>query len=180
MTSFKIYTENKVGAVTTIRDIVTPRYDGFNITEGIGVWKGVPEECLIVEIITDDIDRATIGEIAEEIRKKLNQETVMVSETKLSGLALFDPDGVGDMTEDERTLDDPDNDCCCENCTECKHEVEKAPQYLSKTFISGIAFSVWMDGLGRLFAIPDSEKQNVRNNPYTGGAITLKKEEPCC
>lgn len=120
MTSFKIYTENKPDALGIISGIVTPYYDGFNITPSYGVWKGVPEPCLIVEIITEDIDRATIGEVAETIRIALKQDAVLISETKLSGLALAEDDGITDLN-DQLNWDRPDKGSCCdcENCTEC-------------------------------------------------------------
>ena len=60
---------------------VTPRFDGFTMTEGVGFWKGEQESVTILTFITDEADK--VAEIADAFKVAFRQETVLMTEMAL-------------------------------------------------------------------------------------------------
>ena len=61
-----------------IVSIVSARFPGFTMIVGHGYWKGCYEQCLIIEIVTDDI--VAVEAIAFNIKQANNQESVLIQE----------------------------------------------------------------------------------------------------
>ena len=60
-------------------DVISMKFDGFTILDGIGVWKGASEECKVVVFLhvgTGDT-RANIDNIREEYRQRFGQKEVL-------------------------------------------------------------------------------------------------------
>lgn len=78
---YRIHTENKQN-VDFIASIVARRFEGFNITETVGYWKGVKEKSLVIEIDTFEEDEKLVSisvyNTAKEIKKENQQEAVLV------------------------------------------------------------------------------------------------------
>lgn len=63
-----------------LKEHVIPEFESFTVVEGVGYWKGVPEDVFIVTIITEDFyDAITINEIAEAYKKQFYQDAVLVN-----------------------------------------------------------------------------------------------------
>lgn len=75
--TFKIYTEDKNR--DGIKGIVGRFFDGYTLITGEGVWKGISEPCLIIEIVTDHQgSNGMVNRIAEDIKRINQQESVLV------------------------------------------------------------------------------------------------------
>lgn len=86
----RIYTENvNKDYILTLADAYFPAY---TVLEGQGVWQGVPERCLIIEIITIREDLLAFAEevnaLAEEIKEHNNQDAVLVTYTQGSTVTV--------------------------------------------------------------------------------------------
>ena len=60
---------------------VTPRFDGFTMTEGVGFWKGEQESVTILTFITDEATK--VAEIADAFKSAFRQDSVLMTETQL-------------------------------------------------------------------------------------------------
>ena len=76
-TLYRIYTEDK--NLDGIINLLTKVYDGYTIIHSQGYWKGLPEESIIIEIITYAVDLPTIQGIANQIKQLNSQESVLVT-----------------------------------------------------------------------------------------------------
>ena len=77
-TRWRFYTEHV--NTTFIREEVAKTFpDGANITYGHGVWEGGEESTLVIEVITETLSLFEAEQFAERIRKKNNQEAVLIS-----------------------------------------------------------------------------------------------------
>lgn len=79
---FEIFTENKNLPQTialTIR-----RFPNSTFVQSMGVYKGVPEEGLIITILAPENDRSTIQSLARDIKEMNKQESVLVVETPVT------------------------------------------------------------------------------------------------
>lgn len=57
-------------------------FDGFTAVPGLGYWKGMPEQCVVVTLCSDDSGGMTLGRakaVAGWIAAHLGQECVMVT-----------------------------------------------------------------------------------------------------
>ena len=74
----RIYTEDI--NQENIKKIVNEYYPGYTLLVGTGYWQGKPEDCLIIEIVTDDIDihKYNIKAIAAEIKQINKQDSVLI------------------------------------------------------------------------------------------------------
>ena len=79
MICYRLYTENVEGASEkVVRCLEKHGFSGATLQGGIGVWQGDTEKSLVVEIQTDGDYQGPISELAESIRRELNQWTVKV------------------------------------------------------------------------------------------------------
>lgn len=64
---------------------VIPTFPSFNITNGVGVWKGENEPCTIVSIITEDLAnfRNDVANICKFYCMEFDQESVLVTFNKI-------------------------------------------------------------------------------------------------
>ena len=77
----RLYTEDK--ARPTIMTIVGQYFDGFTLIPCTGIWKGIPENGLVVEIVSEEPWAEGVAEeIAREIKQANQQEAVLVSVQK--------------------------------------------------------------------------------------------------
>ena len=76
---YRIYTEDIDREMVLAR--TADHFDSFTVLEATGYWKGQPEKTVIIEILTDKVDKVML--LAEIIREKNSQEAVLV--VKLDG-----------------------------------------------------------------------------------------------
>ena len=65
-----------------IKDEVSPRFDGFTITEGTGFWKGEQENVTIITFITAD-GKTKVHQIADAFKTSFRQDSVLMTEQQL-------------------------------------------------------------------------------------------------
>lgn len=69
-----------------------PGVSGFTVTDGRGYYQGIPEDCLIFEVISDKMLAANAAKIAMLLASAFEQETVLYVMLPAVG-ALIDEDG---------------------------------------------------------------------------------------
>ena len=83
MRLFRIYTERK--RKTWLIRLVAEHFDGFTVFDTVGVWKGVQEKSVCIEIVTSD---AAVGYKLNRISRAIcglnKQEVVLVVEYDVS------------------------------------------------------------------------------------------------
>jgi hypothetical protein len=86
MKCFRIYTENKRDGVA--ERLTAAHFDGFNITETTGYWKGQREDSIVIEIIAPGSDSLKVEALAGELRRELQQEAVLVTATEIESFLI--------------------------------------------------------------------------------------------
>lgn len=79
---FEIFTENK--QLVHIIALTILRFPNTTFTQSMGVYKGVPEEGLIITIIAPETDRSTVLSLARDIKEMNKQNSVLVVETPVT------------------------------------------------------------------------------------------------
>ena len=81
-TLYRILTERRAN----LARIAGARFDGFTILHGSGYFRGYAEESSIIEILTDNSasQRATVYDLAEDIRRENEQTAVYVTEQSIA------------------------------------------------------------------------------------------------
>lgn len=80
---FRIHTEHSRRYQKAVEEIVSLRFDSFNIVLGTGYWKGVRERSMTIEIIGDARDEAKVRVTAKAIQIYNGQEAVYLTITEL-------------------------------------------------------------------------------------------------
>ncbi len=76
---YRIFTEDKGDAERMdVIKLVSGVFEGFTVLKGAGVWRGSLEASLIVEIEAPAVKSSLVALLAEDIRRALCQEAVMV------------------------------------------------------------------------------------------------------
>lgn len=73
---YRLYTEDKNRE--GIEQIISKYFDGFTLIPAIGYWKGNKEQSLIVEILSDKDVLPVVEQIAEEIKRVNDQQSVLI------------------------------------------------------------------------------------------------------
>lgn len=61
---------------------VTPLFSGYSLREELGMYKGEPEPCYVITIISSDYDDAlAVYGIAKAYKQQFDQETVLINST---------------------------------------------------------------------------------------------------
>ncbi len=71
---YRIYTEYI--ARDKIIAAFAASFESFTTFDGIGYWKGKPEECLIIEVVTSD--SVTLRKVCEWVKWYNKQEAVLI------------------------------------------------------------------------------------------------------
>jgi len=53
--------------------------DSFLIVDGVGVWKGTAEKCLVVEVISKDDIKQDLETVADWLTQDLKQEAILMT-----------------------------------------------------------------------------------------------------
>ena len=71
---------SKLDFARFLREHVIPEFENFAVVEGIGYWKGEPEDMFIVTIITENFyDAIVLNGIAEAYKQQFYQDMVLVN-----------------------------------------------------------------------------------------------------
>lgn len=96
MRLYRLYTERKRKA-WLIR-LVTEHFNGFTVFDTIGVWNGIQEKSVCIEIITSDVVAACkLGWISHAICGLNRQGCVLIIEHDVSA-KLYKTNGVEKLT----------------------------------------------------------------------------------
>lgn len=76
MKLYRLYTENK--NLEGIKKILNRAFESYTLLEGVGVWKGVEEKSLIIEI-SSRISQNYFDLVAEDIKELNEQNAVLVT-----------------------------------------------------------------------------------------------------
>lgn len=79
---FEIFTENK--NLISITALTVRRFPGATLVQSMGVYKGIPEEGVIITVVAPESDRSTVQSLARDIKEMNQQESVLVVETPVS------------------------------------------------------------------------------------------------
>lgn len=71
---YRVYTEDI--ARDKIVAAFAASFDAFTVFTGAGYWKGKPEECLIIEVVTSD--SITLRKVCEWVKWYNKQEAVLI------------------------------------------------------------------------------------------------------
>ncbi len=58
--------------------VLSGHYEGMNISELVGVWKGVEEKSLLVSVVCETVDYTLIKTACKELNRQLDQQAIMV------------------------------------------------------------------------------------------------------
>ncbi len=92
-TVYRIYTERR--NLPELQAMVTGMFDGYTLIWSTGVWRGLREQSVIIEIVTEGTaaDRAKVYELADVIRVAFQQTAVLVTEQQVSFTLITAPEG---------------------------------------------------------------------------------------
>ena len=62
-----------------LKSTVSTYFSGFTIYSAVGYWNQESEKTIIIEIITDDLEKVKI--VANTYKAKFNQESVLITAT---------------------------------------------------------------------------------------------------
>ena len=84
---YRIYTEDVNR--DEVEQLISSKLDSFTLLTGIGYYKGEKEQCLIVEIISDNpIISLKVKRLAEQIKKLNKQHSVLVQQLQNSAYSV--------------------------------------------------------------------------------------------
>jgi hypothetical protein len=58
--------------------ILSENYEGMNVSEMIGYWKGEEEKTMLVSIVCDEVDFTKIKSVCKRLNVSLDQDAIMV------------------------------------------------------------------------------------------------------
>ena len=70
--------------------ILTKYYEGMNISELVGVWKGEEEKSLLVMVVCEKVDYTLLKNACRELNSKLDQQAIMVEIVDTNALFISD------------------------------------------------------------------------------------------
>jgi hypothetical protein len=76
MKLYRIYTENK--NLDGIKDIINRNFKEYTLFYGVGVWQGIEEKSLVIEIVGESLEIA-VEVTAGAIKIFNNQQAVLVT-----------------------------------------------------------------------------------------------------
>lgn len=74
------------------RDKIAKTFDGFNVVDSIGYYKGKPERSKIVTIILQENDLSKAETLAKDYAKTFKQDSVMMVKVKVDQWSFISPD----------------------------------------------------------------------------------------
>lgn len=84
MITYRISTELK--NLSTIEKIINDEFSGYTLIKATGYWKLKKEKSLLIEIITDKIDK--IKAVAKRIKKVNHQEAIYIQKFKADSILI--------------------------------------------------------------------------------------------
>lgn len=66
------------------RDQIATTFDGFNVVDSVGYWKGQPERSKIVTLIGTEAELAPAKDLAQAYAKQFHQDSVMLVRVPVS------------------------------------------------------------------------------------------------
>jgi len=67
--------------------ILSEHYEGMNVTEILGYWRGQKEDSILVSIVCETVDYTLIKTVCKKLNTALDQQAIMVE--VLDSNALF-------------------------------------------------------------------------------------------
>jgi len=58
--------------------VLTKYYEGMNISELVGVWKGKQEKSMLISIVCEKVDFTLVKTACRELNLKLDQQAIMI------------------------------------------------------------------------------------------------------
>ena len=89
MTLYRIYTENR----SNLPELVSAKFESFTITPTIGYWKGKGESSAVIDILADAHDHAKVKNLARDIQRANEQESVLIVETEVTDAVSVEANG---------------------------------------------------------------------------------------
>lgn len=78
--NYYIGSNNKTGVCEKQKalDILSSAYEGMNVSDIIGYWKGQQEKSILVSIMTETVDYTLIRTVCKKLNTELDQQAIMV------------------------------------------------------------------------------------------------------
>ena len=84
---------------TRVTELAQSLIAGATCYEGVGIWRGVQEPCMIVEVLISDDETAVtaveVSMLVSTLREELAQDAVMVTRTRLEVEFAWTPGAMG-------------------------------------------------------------------------------------
>ncbi|MDE1465459.1 DUF3574 domain-containing protein [Spartinivicinus poritis] len=74
------------------QDEIVKVFDGFNVVDSVGYYKGKPERSKVVTVIVDSKDITKAKELASLYARKFKQDSVMIVQVPVTEWSFVDPD----------------------------------------------------------------------------------------
>lgn len=74
------------------QDEIVKVFDGFNVVDSVGYYKGKPERSKIVTVIVDSKDIKKAKELASLYARKFKQDSVMIVQVPVTEWSFVGPD----------------------------------------------------------------------------------------
>lgn len=88
MYRYRIYTEAK--NLIKLKRLISNAFSSFTLYHVDGYWEGIREKALVIEILTSNKyeEKANIHSLCYQIKEMNRQESVLVTDEKVSGRSL--------------------------------------------------------------------------------------------
>ena len=90
--NFYIGANNKTNVLEKDKaiSILSKTYEGMNVSELVGVWKGTKESSLLVSVVCEVVDYSQVKQVCKELNKELDQQAIMVEVLESNALFISD------------------------------------------------------------------------------------------
>ena len=75
----------KIVEESKIKDILNNFYKGYTIINSIGLWEGIPEKSIIIEIIGEEVKKEVIAILKEDLK----QDSILVTVDNTSNVKFY-------------------------------------------------------------------------------------------
>ena len=90
--NYYIGSNNTTGQLETEKAlaILSKHYEGMNVSELIGYWKGKAEKSLLISIVAEKADYTLIKTVCKQLNTTLNQQAIMVEVLNSNAIFISD------------------------------------------------------------------------------------------
>jgi hypothetical protein len=90
--NFYIGSNNQTHQLETDKalSILSATYEGMNVSELIGYWKGEKEKSLLVSVVTETVNYTEVKQVCKKLNTELDQQAILVEVLDTTALFISD------------------------------------------------------------------------------------------